>query len=478
MESPPDISADEAAKRFALFSVYQYSLGRQFEVRGAPSVLLPPDSRPQILEAALDTLKDDAVRFRAAVWLILRGIPVHPDKVDDLSGYPPALFTTRLSREDICSLRRTQLALRQGSYLFAAALAACRDGRTQEGQEFGQLLGMLDQLEPAKDGSLAEDANFSNVTENIMSLSAAQFARSWFGNDPDRARHEVQRLESEIGISLYDFVDQLTSAVAFESFTETLPAVFGSRQDGDIVIYPVTTLVRQDTETLVTTATVTTLAKADFEDLCRVSEPANWQESSQVIWTSRYVTKPFDFTESAVRPELLEPPTQDLGRPGRSRSSDWLLLQERARLAWDRGWNNQTQFENILYVRGTRGLADRPDYKSFDVDYALCRSIDSRMLWDCQEGGLELDEGYLKVRPLGADITNTWRTTTRKVIRFSDRTPASGGRGWMDFGEVLNYFAPAAITWWLETETYSISRKAGKGDPKIAPPSTDGGAHD
>ena len=55
-------------------------------------------------------------------------------------------------------------------------------------------------------------------------------------------------------------------------------------------------------------------------------------------------------------------------------------------------------------------------------------------------------------RPLG---NNRWRVTTRKVLQFSDRAPYSNPTGGMDFGQLLNYLAPAAVTWWLETDFYS-----------------------
>ena len=47
---------------------------------------------------------------------------------------------------------------------------------------------------------------------------------------------------------------------------------------------------------------------------------------------------------------------------------------------------------------------------------------------------------------------NSWRVTSKKSLRFSDRTPYSNGPGWSDFGELLNYLTPAALTWWVETE--------------------------
>ena len=74
----------------------------------------------------------------------------------------------------------------------------------------------------------------------------------------------------------------------------------------------------------------------------------------------------------------------------------------------------------------------------------------------------------MRVVPLGG---NRWRITSRKLLRFSDRTPYSGTNGWTDFGQMLNYLAPAALSWWVETETYSLGKRAAAADPQ---PQTDG----
>ena len=69
-------------------------------------------------------------------------------------------------------------------------------------------------------------------------------------------------------------------------------------------------------------------------------------------------------------------------------------------------------------------------------------------------------------RPLG---NKRWRVTTRKVLQFSDRAPYSNPTGGMDFGQLLNYLAPAAVTWWLETDFYS-SEAMGKSRTTPAKP--------
>jgi hypothetical protein len=99
------------------------------------------------------------------------------------------------------------------------------------------------------------------------------------------------------------------------------------------------------------------------------------------------------------------------------------------------------------------------------------------MLWDSRPGGLLIDGGYLVARPLsmqrdGGVEHNHWRVTTRKVLQFSDRAPYSNPTGGMDFGQMLNYLAPAAVTWWLETDFYS-SKALGKS--RTIPPGDNGG---
>ena len=65
---------DDADLRAAMLSVYYESLGRQFEIAGAPSVLLPPQARTQPLEESLEVLSASPARLLAALWLLVRGV--------------------------------------------------------------------------------------------------------------------------------------------------------------------------------------------------------------------------------------------------------------------------------------------------------------------------------------------------------------------------------------------------------------------
>ena len=86
-------------------------------------------------------------------------------------------------------------------------------------------------------------------------------------------------------------------------------------------------------------------------------------------------------------------------------------------------------------------------------------SCESRYLWDARAGGILLDQGFIKARPVGSD-GKTWRVTIRKVLRFADRTPSSWGDTPLQFGESLNYLAPAALSWWLQSDLYAAERHA------------------
>jgi hypothetical protein len=98
--------------------------------------------------------------------------------------------------------------------------------------------------------------------------------------------------------------------------------------------------------------------------------------------------------------------------------------------------------------------------------------MSSVVLWDARPGGILVDQGYIKIRPLSED---RWRVTRRKVLRFSDRTPYDNATpGWLDVGQTLNYLSPAALCLWMESETYSLKSCAcgGAGEPAARAPST------
>jgi len=245
----------------------------------------------------------------------------------------------------------------------------------------------------------------------------------------NKAVRRLRRLETEVGLNLYEYVGEFADALAFVNWWSP-----HGTADTDMTVYPATSVISQDASTLVTTATVTAIVECnDFATLKRSVDPQDWDRSSDVFTRARYVHGSYDLRP--VKPDAV----------GHDR-----FLEEEVRVAWGMEEDAVGSFHNVLRI----DLTGRDDPNEIDVGYRLARSIDSRILWDERPGGIVLDHGYLKVRPI-AD--GRWRVTSRKTLLFSDRSPNAGWPGWLDFGQMLNHFAPAALSWWLESELYSAA---------------------
>jgi hypothetical protein len=429
-DGSPATTENDPLLRFAMLSVYYASLGRQFEIRGAPSVLLPPQVRPLELPAALDLLSTSPFRLREALWLIVRGVRAQALPSEHQEDYPSEL-EDYIVPGSLSYLRQLRREYRAGANIFAAALVACRDGFWRQ---FAALLKVM------QEESSAAPLGFSSVTSLTLGMTAPDYLDRISSSPHQRelARRQVERLECDVGLNIYDFVDELADAAAFDRFSKAYlrhPPPAG----GSLTVFPVSSIVRQDSKTLLTTATVTTLVQGEFATLCRVVDPQWWSRSSDVIQHAAYVSDPFSL--ASVRSSRLPP----LG----AGFTGTRLLDEAAVMSWGENNDQQGSFRNVLNIQHTVGDQDQ----FIDVKFWLHRSIDSAILWDHRAGGLQLNQGYLKVRPLAE---NTWRITSRKILRFADRTPRVGASGWLDFGQILNYLAPAALTWWVESETYSM----------------------
>jgi hypothetical protein len=421
--------------RFAMLSVYYHSLGRQLELRGAPSVLLPSPVRPLELAEALDILSASPPDLRDALWRVVRSIPVGFTGDSDRL-YPPELdpYIKPHGFRELTKLRR---ANRNGSNVFAAALSSARSGNRKEYRELQQLL---------RSQYPAEETNCSSAIGSLVGESVPDFLDRLIATDDEgagpekqsRGSQQLKRLEDEVDTRLSDFVDDMADAAAFHTFAAT--NLEQRALGGSATVFPVSSVVRQDSRTLTTASTVTSLVQSDFAALSTAVDPQSWSWSSDVVQKAGYVTGPFDLTPSADPPEL--------GSTFRSR-----LVEEQAGLSWGRDASQQGTFHNLLNV----SQSVHPD-TSITVRFSLCRSVSSRVLWDERVGGIRLDQGFIKVRPLGPEL---WRVTRRKVLNFSDRTPYSNGPGWLDFGNMLNYLAPTALTWWVESELYGLAGAPG-----------------
>jgi hypothetical protein len=428
MGAQPGTLSARSQVRAALMSVYYASVGRELELRGAPSVLLPPEVRPLDLAEALATLKDTP-DFRGALWRLIRSVPVvgrrnsAASEAELVAGYPRELVAV-IGRDVLREIDDARRRSRRGAHLFVAALEACAD---DDPAQFEQVLGTL---RTARDGS--ETSFVHLVCQTTLGHTPDDLLQRLVRDDWGRTAGGLRRLEHDVGLDLYTFVRDVADAAAL------LTCGF---DDGDAAttVYPVSSVIRQDSRTLTTTATVSTLVKGDFEMLKRAVDPQGWGAASDVIARVGYITDPF-----ALSP-LADPPQWGSGLDGPG------LLEEEASLAWGPNGDRQSSFHNVLRI--DQHSVDQAA-QNIEVRFSLSRSIRSRVMWDERAGGIVVNDGYLKVRHV---VDDRWRVTSRKRLRFSDRTPYQHGQGWRDVGQTLNFLAPAALAWWMESETYSLS---------------------
>jgi hypothetical protein len=424
-----DLTPEEKASlRYAMLSVYFRSLGSQLETRGAPVIAVPPEVRPLTLDEALDRLEQWPERLWDAYWRIVRAVPVEGWDQRRLESRYPSALVDRLGSAAVRELDERRRRSRAGAHLFAAALVACAEKRWPEADVLANLLE-----EQAGDDGFQATQEFNTTAASVLGRKAPDFLR-WLV-EPDRqgrTAEDLCRLQAEVGLNLYDFVEDFADTVAFADFKRELEA--------PPTLLTSSCIVRQDTNTLTTTATATTLVQTTFDVLRRSIDPLGWPKCSDVIRETKYVAGAFDL--SAVEEE-----GRALGQG--YDDDDPQLLFEKVGVQWGLDEVQTGEFQNVLTI--DRFAVDKKR-GTITLPFKLCRSIDSRILWDYRAGGILIDGGYIVARPVGAD---RWRVTSRKVLKFSDRTPYANSVGWPDFGQMLNYLAPAAVTWWLETELYS-----------------------
>lgn len=436
---------DQSALRHALLSISYHTVGQRFEINGAPSVLLPPAIRPMSLERALSVISELAKdRLDQAIWRIMQCVPVgtSPDK-SAWARYPSALLKY-MSRNDISQLDNLRQDYRRGSYLFVAGLTALRDPTFYS----EALLPWLKRAPVAQAAVPKVSPSFNDALRGILNTSDIAFLQELFtgeaifqpmeqGRRTFRPSEQVTRLESEIGLSIQQLTGNLADIMSFSvgrGFAWSPSA---------IQVYPVSTIVSQDTRSLATTATVTTIVRGHFSDLVRGIEPANWQDFTDIIEESVFVDGPltlnaqegltgFTFSDGVV-----------------TANPEPLLLREKVQIGWENTPDQQSHYDNVLNI-SARADGD----EAADVRYSLCRSIDSSFLWDRGPGGLVLDSGFVKLRRLGNG--DAYRLTMRKSVQFGDRAGSRGGS--QSISALTNYLAPAALAAWLEGQIYGIKR--------------------
>lgn len=426
-------SEEQRRLKAAMLSVYYASIGDQFDVSGAPSAFVPPEIAPQPLADALAVLKTSDTRLEQAIWQIVRNAPIRQTG-ETKSKYPTAI-DPYLSPEDQQILDERRSDYRKGASLVAALLRACHHGDKD-------LFNALRKAVAAEE--IAANKGYVAVVRLLYDKDPDEFEK-YLGEVARPARWSTQRneidlLEREVGFGIATYVERLAATAAYDSYLDGRSDSAAEAHHA-LGIYPVHSVIKQSTSQLWTSATVTTLAHGDLEGLILASLPDRWHDGSDVIDTSHYVADPF--SKDRI----------DLPDTGNFKA----LLYEVAAMSWGQDTSQQAVFRNVLNVCRKVDRGANLNHRAVNVEFSLCRSVSSDLLWDHRKGGITLDSGFLRIAPLGG---NYWRVTSSKLLRFSDRTPYSGRNGWTDFGQMLNYLAPAALSWWVDTEAYSLGSRS------------------
>jgi hypothetical protein len=418
--------ADEKALRFATVSVYYNCLLREGSSGGASTTLPLPGGPLPLADALAEIHKAGRGAMRGPVWRIVRGTPVG-------DSYPPALDPA-LARLDpslkLDKLNGLRKSYRGGANLLGAALTAC----AEEQPEFDALRKHMKAVKPDLD----------QAAEAVLGMTASNLLNSL---DDRRTSAQLKALQQEVGLDLYRYAAGFADAVAFDEWWRAADPA----RDSGVVVYPAACVIRQDSASLITQVTVTALVRCDdFSTLVRSSDPQCWSLASDVMAETRYVKDCYGLKPAPLR----EGQGYKSGEPPPYR---W--LEERVNVPSGIDGPTESSFHNVLRI-DRFNVANEKDRRTVTVKFSLARSVDSTVLWDTRAGGILVDQGYIRVRQLAGD---TWRITSHKTLLFSDRTPNMNTSGWFNLGQMLNLLTPAALSWWLESEVYSVA------NPKYSP---------
>jgi hypothetical protein len=427
-----DVTTDD--QRAAMLSVYYHALGRRLELRGAPAVLLPSDIEPIPLGVAIARLRSDPRQVKRALWTVARAIPAQGGTGDAcLVRYPVELLDVLTPREkgQLVGFEQRRRRYLPEAHRLGDALATFADTadpttltpyiKAFESSPPDGLSAAIAAVEALGNTGQRSRHQTMNVFRYLKGIQAAK--------DVARQAEQLRKLSDEVGLPLPTYIEEFAYGVAFAQ-------TFHSRTEATMTVLPTSAVTVQDARSLLTTITVTALVKSvTFKALSVGMDPQCWSEGSDAFEASDYL----DRATYQRRPR----PTRDLGR-----SSTHRLLEERVRIVWGLDKREIGSFRNLLNTK----IDAKPDVSCLEVTFDLNRCLSSRILWDVRPGGILIDEGYAKARPAGPGL---FRVTVRKTLQFSDRTPYGGGAGWNDLGQMLNFLAPAAMSWWLEGEMYN-----------------------
>lgn len=304
-----------------MLSAYYHAQGGQLLLRdrAAPAIRLPPEVQPLDLADALETLARWPDRLRAAVWHLVRATPlpwIHNDRIE--RRYPGALLDL-IGHDRLVELDKRRRTARAGAQLLVATLVASADRCWEE----------VDDLRHLADGRSAGGWP-GHAAQAMLAAMLQPRARA-------RVGEQVERLELEVGLGIGELAEALADAVAFVDGSGALGLWPGG--DGPAV-HPVAAVVRQDAQTLTTTAIATTVVQGDLDALGRAIDPRCWPRASEVVQTARLVGDAFTLDPLPVE----RTPAIGRGWDGAR------LLEERAAISWGRDAGQQAWFHNVLRI--------------------------------------------------------------------------------------------------------------------------------
>lgn len=232
------------------------------------------------------------------MWQIIRHTPIR-QAGEDRSRYPAEL-DHYLDPGRQARLDRRRAEYRRGASLLAACLRACHhDDR--------DLYAALRSAVSSE--AILENLGFRRVVRLLFDQTAPEFLERMERTASDdalwrQARQEITEIESEVGLGIASYVEQLAATAAYDAFLDALRN--DEHEDAKhppMAIYPVASPIQQSTDQLWTSATVTTLAHGDYDVLLEATDPENWHDGSDVIEVSRYVADPVTLQPGTARRE-------------------------------------------------------------------------------------------------------------------------------------------------------------------------------
>ena len=277
--------------------------------------------------------------------------------------------------------------------------------------------------------------------EALLKLVAAGFytydgLRELFPADEARAVHRQVSLLAEA-------IDVNIAKLSRLDGTEAVPGLYRLFEESQSV-GPIVSIVDEEWSPRITVDPVagTTTIDVSFRvnqplgKVAKLVDPRFWDEcgdkkSNDVFLKTCWIDDPQDCPPPLEKPESRS----------KQRGEHWKgFLYEKVDLEY-------VVFENILAITKFDPIVSdrRRAEGSIDLEYRLHRSEQTDLPLYSIIGGLEVDNGFTRAKPVDEDWT---RLTMRKTVRFADLSPGSGAA--LDWGNFLNYNSPTALGMWVE----------------------------